>query len=224
MSILPYTPVPGRLMRTAVLISGGGRSLKNLLDRIADGRLTGVEISLVISSSSKAGGLRFAEEAGIPTRILLRGDFPTDDAYGDAVFATIRTESPSADGAANCDFVVLAGFLKRLVIPADFEHRVINIHPALMPAFCGHGFYGHFVHEAVLTYGAKISGCTVHFVDNEYDHGPVILQRSVPVNDDDTPETLASRVFTAELDALPDAIQRIADGRVAVDGRLCRKC
>ncbi|MDD3469622.1 MAG: phosphoribosylglycinamide formyltransferase [Thermoguttaceae bacterium] len=212
MNIVPYTPKTNRLMRTAVLISGGGRSLKNLLNRIADRRLTGVEISLVISSSLQAGGLRFAAEAAIPAKSIIRKNFADDNAYSESIFAEIRQ--------AEIDFVVFAGFLRRLLIPVDFEGRVINIHPALMPAFCGQGFYGHHVHEAVLAYGAKVSGCTVHFVDNQYDHGPVILQRTVPVFAEDTPDQLADRVFEAELEALPETIQRIADGRVRLKGRI----
>ncbi len=118
--------------------------------------------------------------------------------------------------------VVMGGFLKRVTIPEDFTNRVTNIHPALIPAFCGRGYYGHRVHEAVLEYGAKLSGCTVHFADNQYDHGPVILQKAVPVLDDDTPESLAARVFEAECEAYPEALQLIADGRVRVEGRRVR--
>ena len=210
--MVPYTPKINRSMRTAVLVSGGGRSLKNLLVRIADGRLTGVEIPLVISSSKQAGGLRFAAEFSIPSASIVRKDFTDDNAYSEAIFAEIRR--------AKIDFVVLAGFLKRLLIPKDFEGRVINIHPALMPAFCGQGFYGHHVHEAVLAYGAKVSGCTVHFVDNQYDHGPLILQRTVPVFAEDTPDRLADRVFEAELEALPETIQLIAKGKVRLEGRI----
>ena len=113
-------------------------------------------------------------------------------------------------------------FSSELRFPADFTNRVVNIHPGLIPAFCGQGFYGHRVHQAVLDYGAKISGCTVHFADNDYDHGPVILQRAVPVLDDDTAKTLAARVFQAECAAYPEAIQLIADGRVRVEGRKVR--
>jgi phosphoribosylglycinamide formyltransferase-1 len=116
----------------------------------------------------------------------------------------------------------MGGFLKRLDIPADYANRVVNIHPGLIPAFCGQGFYGHRVHEAVLEYGAKLSGCTVHFADNQYDHGPVILQKAVPVTSDDTPDTLAARVFEAECEAYPEAIQLIAEGRVVLEGRRVR--
>ena len=118
--------------------------------------------------------------------------------------------------------MVMAGFLKRLTIAEDFANRVTNIHPGLIPAFCGHGFYGHRVHQAVIDYGAKLSGCTIHFADNQYDHGPVILQRAVPVLDDDTADTLAARVFEAECEAYPEAIQLIAEGRVRVEGRKVR--
>jgi phosphoribosylglycinamide formyltransferase-1 len=113
----------------------------------------------------------------------------------------------------------MGGFLTHVLIPADFENRVLNIHPALIPAFCGKGFYGSHVHEAVLEYGAKISGCTVHFVDNEYDHGPIILQKVVPVLDDDTPESLATRVFQAECEAYPEALRQLAKGHLKVAGR-----
>ena len=116
----------------------------------------------------------------------------------------------------------MGGWLKLVVIPDDFQNRVMNIHPALIPAFCGKGFYGHRVHEAVLEYGAKISGCTVHFVDNQYDHGPIILQRTVDVLTDDTPDTLAARVFAAECEAYPEALRLFAAGRLRVEDRRVR--
>jgi formyltetrahydrofolate-dependent phosphoribosylglycinamide formyltransferase len=199
--------------RIAVLISGGGTTLLNLLRKIAAGRLP-VEIALVISSSPAARGLQFAAEAGIPSQVISRAGFASQDDFSRAVFDPCRQ--------AGVDLVVLGGFLKRLAIPEDFTNRVVNIHPALVPAFCGDGFYGHHVHEAVLAYGAKLSGCTVHFADNQYDHGPVIVQRAVPVCDDDTPETLAARVFEAECEAYPEALRLIAAGRVTVEGRRVR--
>jgi phosphoribosylglycinamide formyltransferase-1 len=118
--------------------------------------------------------------------------------------------------------VCLAGFLQLISIPEDFQGRVMNIHPALIPAFCGKGFYGHHVHEAVLAYGVKITGCTVHFCDNQYDHGPIILQRAVPVLDDDTPDSLAARVFQQECEAYPEAIRLFAEGRLRIEGRRVR--
>jgi phosphoribosylglycinamide formyltransferase-1 len=200
-------------LRLAVLISGGGTTLRNLLDKISAGALP-AQVVLVVSSSADAGGLRVAAAAGIPTRVLERAKFATDADYGEAVFAACR-EVPA-------DLVAMAGFLKFAPVPDDFTNRVMNIHPALIPAFCGRGFYGLRVHQAVLDYGAKISGCTVHFVDNVYDHGPIILQRVVPVEADDTAETLAARVFAIECEAYPEAIRLVALGRLRVEGRLVR--
>src|SRR5690348_1921127 len=185
-------------LRLVVLISGGGTTLRNLLEKIEAGQLD-AKVDLVISSNPKATGLRFTHDRNIPTAIFERKAFRTDDEYSQAVFSACREANPH--------LVVMAGFLKFVPIPADFMHRVMNIHPALIPAFCGAGMYGHHVHEAVLEYGAKISGCTVHFVDNQYDHGPIILQQVVPVANDDTPETLAARVFQAECIAYPEALR-----------------
>jgi phosphoribosylglycinamide formyltransferase 1 len=199
--------------KIAVLISGGGTTLKNLIQRISDGQLHAA-VSLVIASSPKAGGLQFAREADIPNLVIEQKNFPDQDAFSREIFARCR--------AAAADLVVLGGFLKRLTIPEDFKDRVVNIHPALIPSFCGKGFYGHRVHEAVLEYGAKLSGCTVHFADNQYDHGPVILQKAVPVLDDDTPDTLAARVFEAECEAYPEAVELIAQGRVRIESRRVR--
>ncbi len=200
-------------LRIAVLISGTGRSLDNMLKRIAAGQLH-CDIRLVISSTPDARGLQFAERAAVPAAVFQRRDFPSQDDYSRTVFERVRE--------ARVDLVALAGFLKQLTIPDDFAGRVVNIHPALVPSFCGKGFYGHHVHEAVLAYGVKLSGCTVHFVDNYYDHGPVILQMAVPVLDDDTADTLADRVFAAECEAYPKALQLIAEGRVRVEGRRVR--
>lgn len=197
----------------AVLISGGGTTLRNLMALQAKGELP-VEFKLVISSNPSAKGLGFAAEAGIPTLVVPKTKGLSDEAYSRAIFDPIR--------ASGAKFVVMGGFLKHVAIPPDFMNRVVNIHPGLIPAFCGKGMYGHYVHEAVLAYGAKVSGCTVHFVDNQYDHGPIILQRVVPVLNDDTPESLAARVFEVECEALPEAIRLIAAGRVQVADRLVR--
>jgi formyltetrahydrofolate-dependent phosphoribosylglycinamide formyltransferase len=202
-----------RPFRIAVLISGGGTTLRNFIEKIAAGELP-VEIGLVISSSPTARGLQFAADAGIPSAVVERKAFGSQDEFSREIFDRCRR--------APVDLVAMAGFLKRVTIPADFAGRVVNIHPALMPAFCGEGFYGHKVHEAVLDYGAKLSGCTVHFADNQYDHGPVILQRAVPVLDDDTAETLAARVFAAECEAYPEALRLLAAGRVTIEGRRVR--
>lgn len=200
-------------LRIAVLISGGGTTLRNLIDKIGARQLD-AEIKLVVSSAPAAGGLKFANAAGIPTTIIERESTSSDDEFSRAVFAACRT--------ADVDYVVMGGFLKFVPIPADFENRVLNIHPALIPAFCGKGFYGERVHQAVLEYGARVSGCTVHFVDNQYDHGPILLQRVVPVLDDDTPQSLAARVFEAECEAYPEALRLLARGRVSVEGRRVR--
>ncbi len=194
----------------AVLISGGGTTLRNLLQQIAAGELD-ARVVTVVSSSETAGGLRFAEAGGAPRQVANPRDFASVEAYSQAVFDICRE--------AHAHLVVMAGFLKLVRIPADFENRVMNIHPALIPAFCGRGFYGLRVHRAALAHGVKLSGCTVHFVDNEYDHGPIVLQQAVPVLDDDSPETLAARVFKAECEAYPRALRLFAEGRLHVAGR-----
>jgi phosphoribosylglycinamide formyltransferase-1 len=201
---------PRSPLRIVVLISGGGTTLRNLIENVAAGRLD-ARIERVISSNAAARGLEFARDVGIPADAIERKAFESNEAFSDAVFAVCRRASP--------DVVVMGGFLKLIEIPSEFENRVINIHPALIPAFCGKGFYGPRVHEAVLEYGAKLSGCTVHFVDNRYDHGPILLQRAVPVLEDDTPETLAARVFAAECEAYPEALRLIGEGRVRIEGR-----
>jgi phosphoribosylglycinamide formyltransferase 1 len=170
-----------RRLPIAVLISGGGTTLKNLLDQSRLGKLD-VDFRLVVSSSEQAKGLEFARERTVPTCIVERQRCDSDDAFSRPIFDACR-----AHGA---ELVVMGGFLKFVPIPPDFNHRVMNIHPALIPAFSGPGFYGRRVHQAVLDYGAKVSGCTVHFVDNQFDHGPIILQRTVEVRDSDKPETL----------------------------------
>jgi formyltetrahydrofolate-dependent phosphoribosylglycinamide formyltransferase len=205
---MPIRPLP-----IAVLISGGGTTLRNLLLRIAGGGLD-VAVKLVISSTPQAAGLQFAAAAGIPARIMRTSQCADTAAYSDALFQACRE--------AQVELVVMGGFLKHILIPNDFVNRVTNIHPGLIPSFCGKGYYGHHVHQAVLDYGVKVSGCTIHFVDNEYDHGPIILQQVVPVLEDDSPDTLAARVFTAECEAYPQALQWIAEGRVRVEGRRVR--
>lgn len=197
-------------LKLAVLISGVGRTLKNFIDLAAEGDLP-VDIRLVISSSTKAGGLEFAEDAGIPTAVFSRRNSESDADYGDAIFSACRE--------AGIDFVAMAGFLKLAPVPDDFTNRVINVHPSLIPAFCGHGMYGHHVHQAVLDYGAKITGCTVHFVDNDYDRGPIIWQQPVPVFDDDDADSLAGRVFQAEKEAYPHVLKLLAAGKILVEGR-----
>jgi phosphoribosylglycinamide formyltransferase-1 len=202
-----------RKLPIAVLISGSGRTLKNFIDMAAEDQLP-VEIKLVVSSSPTAGGLKFASDAGIPTRVVRRGEFAKgasgDESFGDAVFSACRE--------AVVDYVAMAGFMKLAPVPDDFAGRVVNIHPALIPAFCGAGMYGDRVHKAVLDAGVRVTGCTVHFVDNVYDHGPIIWQQPVPVFDDDTADTLGKRVFEAEKEAYPHVLRMLAAGRVKLDG------
>jgi phosphoribosylglycinamide formyltransferase 1 len=201
-------------LKLAVLISGSGRTLKNFIDLAAADQLP-IEIRLVVSSSANAGGLKFAAEANLPAKVIRRQDFPTgpagDSAFGEAVFGACRE--------AGVDIVAMAGFLKLAPLPPDFAGRVVNIHPALIPAFCGPGMYGDRVHQAVLDAGVRVTGCTVHFVDNQYDRGPIIWQQPVPVFADDTAETLATRVFEAEKEAYPHVLKLLAAGRVRLDGR-----
>jgi len=152
--------------------------------------------------------------AELHCEFISRQSFDSTSVFSDTVFTSLR--------AAGVDLVILGGFLTRLEIPHDFTNRVMNIHPALIPAFSGHGMHGRRVHAAVLERGCTVSGCTVHFCDNEYDHGPIILQSLVPVVDDDTPESLAARVFEAECVAFPEAIRRYAAGRLRVVGNRVR--
>jgi formyltetrahydrofolate-dependent phosphoribosylglycinamide formyltransferase len=203
------------VLSIAVLLSGSGRTLQNLLDRSADGRLP-VQVALVISDRSGAYGLERARSAGIPAMTVRRKDHPDVGPFSSAVFDGCRR--------AGVKLVCMAGFLHLLRIPDDFAGRVMNIHPALLPAFGGKGMYGRHVHEAVLEYGCTLSGCTVHFADNVYDHGPVILQRTIEVRENDTPEVLAERVFAAECEAYPEAIRLFAEGKLRIEGRRVRIC
>ena len=206
------SPELDRPIRLAVLISGGGTTMLNFLEKIRAGELK-AEIALVIASREGIAGIERARAAGLPCEVIVRKQFDSVASFSEAIFDHCR--------AAKVDLVTLAGFLSLIHIPPDYQHRVLNIHPALIPAFCGHGFHGHHVHEAVLDRGAKVSGCTVHFADNEYDHGPIVVQRAVPVLEGDTPDTLAARVFTAECEAYPEAIRLFVEGRLMItDGRL----
>jgi phosphoribosylglycinamide formyltransferase-1 len=190
-------------LRLGVLISGGGTTLANLIERLNDNRLRNCEIRLVISSRDDVRGVHIAREADLPLKIIRRRDFPELSAFSDTLVAALD--------AAGTDLVVMAGFLCLWRIPARYQNRVLNIHPALLPRFGGHGMYGHRVHEAVLAAGETESGCTVHLADNQYDHGPIIAQARVPIQADDTPNTLAARVGVAERELYPSVIQAVAD-------------
>lgn len=193
-------------VRIGVLLSGSGRTLQNLIDRIEDGSLP-ARIEVVISSHPDVKGLDRARKANIPVATVNWKSF-TDKTFSEAVTAELD-KFP-------LDLIVMAGFIRRYLFPKKYEGRILNIHPALLPKFGGKGYYGHAVHEAVLKSDSKESGCTVHYVDLQYDHGPTILQKRVPVLPGDTPETLADRVFHAECEAYPEAIRRVAAGRGAV--------
>jgi formyltetrahydrofolate-dependent phosphoribosylglycinamide formyltransferase len=200
-----------RTLNLVAMISGGGRTVMNLQDRIDDGSLP-ARIVRVISSRPDAPGVERARSRGLETLVVPRREFD-DESFQRAL----------TDGVAGGDLVCLAGFLWLWRIPPEYAGRVMNIHPALLPDFGGPGMFGRRVHEAVLAAGARESGCTVHFCDNHYDHGPIILQRRVPVRHGDTWKTLAARVFAEECLAYPEAISlfatdrlRLADQRVTI--------
>jgi formyltetrahydrofolate-dependent phosphoribosylglycinamide formyltransferase len=197
------------MVRLAVLVSGGGTTLQNFLDRIADGRMD-ASVEVVISSNPAAFALDRAREAGIDTDVVRRRDFETQEAFSDAITAVLERYE--------FDLVALAGFTQRYVFPKRFEGRVLNVHPGLLPKFGGQGMWGHHVHEAVLSAGETESGCSVIIADHEYDHGPVVVEKKVPVLPDDTPDTLAARVFEAEREAYPAAIRLMAK-KLGLKGR-----
>jgi formyltetrahydrofolate-dependent phosphoribosylglycinamide formyltransferase len=196
-----------RPIRLGVLISGGGSNLASFLKRRSAGGLN-AEFPIVIASRPDCGGLQIAKNAGIRAETVCRKSFKSPDEFSATIFSLLRD--------ADVDLVILAGFLCLLRIPPDFANRVMNVHPALIPSFCGKGLYGAKVHEAALARGVKVSGCTVHFCDNVYDHGPIIVQQPVPVLEGDTPSTLAARVFEAECEAFPEAIRLFAEARLEV--------
>jgi len=200
-------------MRIAVLLSGNGTSLENLLEHIDAGKVP-AEVAVVISSKEKAFGLERARRRGIPAEAVSRKQHPDGRKFNDALHEALDRHQ--------VDLVAMLGFLSLFELRGKYEGRTINVHPALIPAFCGHGFYGHRVHEAVLASGVKVSGATVHFSDEEYDHGPIIVQEAVPVLEGDNADTLAARVMAAERRLLPEAVRLIAEGRVQIEGNKTR--
>lgn len=200
-------------IRLSVLISGGGRTMMNILDCIRRRELN-AEIAIVISSLSTVAGVAKARDAGLPVKVIRRKDYPDISAFSEHIVRELDT--------AKVDLVVQGGWLCLWRIPPQYENRVMNIHPALLPSFGGKGMWGHHVHEAVLAAGCKVSGCTVHFCTNEYDRGPIIVQRTCPVADDDTPDTLAERVFQQECIAYPQAIRWFAEDRLQIEGNRVR--
>jgi formyltetrahydrofolate-dependent phosphoribosylglycinamide formyltransferase len=202
-----------RPLNLGVLISGGGRTLQNLLDRAKEGSLK-ARILVVISSHPEAFGLERAKRHNIPNVVVDRRNFNEETSFSQAITRELERYE--------LDLIILAGFNCFYHIPKRYEGKVMNVHPALIPAFCGKGYYGEKVHKAVLESGVKVTGCTVHFADNSYDHGPIILQRTVPVLDSDTPESLAERVFREECFAYPEAIRLFQEGRLKIEGNKVR--
>jgi len=196
-------------LKLAVLISGSGTTLQNLIRRSEAGALP-ASVELVVSSKEDAYGLERAQEHNIPTAVVEWKKIRDVNEFSHRITCVLDEFEP--------DLVIMGGFLNLYLLPDEYKGRVMNIHPALIPSFCGKGYYGRRVHEEVLKYGCKVSGCTVHFVDNQYDHGPIIVQRTVAVHEGDTPEELAARVFREECEAYPQAIRLFAEGRLEIRG------
>ena len=200
-------------IRLGVLISGSGTTLINILKHIKQGLLN-AEVAVVISSRTTVTGVEKAKNAGLDVKFVRIKDHPDIDEFSKLIEAELI--------AAKVDLVIQGGWLCLWKIPARYEYRAMNIHPALLPSFGGKGMWGHHVHEAVLKAGCKVSGCTVHFCTNEYDKGPIIVQRTCEVENDDTPETLAARVFEQECIAYPEAISLFAAGKLSVENGITR--
>ena len=202
------------MLRVAVMVSGGGTNLQAIIDGVKDGTITNTEIAAVISNNAGAYALTRAKDNGIAAYCVSPKDYATRDEFNKALIGTIDSY--------NLDLIVLAGFL--VVLPEElinkYRNRIINIHPSLIPSFCGNGFYGLHVHEKALERGVKITGATVHFVDEGTDTGPIIYQKAVDILPGDTPEVLQKRVMEqAEWKILPHAIDLIANGKVEVEGQ-----
>lgn len=202
-------------LRLAAFASGGGSNVQAILDAIAAETLN-ADVALVVTDRPGIGVLDRAARHGVPSVVLRPTEFAGQEEFGEALL-----EALDAHGV---DFVALAGYLKHVpaAVVRAFRHRMLNVHPSLLPAFGGPGFYGRRVHEAALAYGVRWSGATVHLVDEEYDTGPIVLQEPVPVRADDTPETLAARVLAVEHRLYPAALRLFAEGRVRIDGRHVR--
>lgn len=206
------------MLKIAVLVSGGGTNLQAIMDCVEDGTITNTEISLVVSNKPNAYALERAAGRGIPTAVVSPKDYASRELFGEALVHTLKE--------AAVDLVVLAGYL--VILPENlvkaYEGRMINIHPSLIPSHCGAGYYGLKVHESVLARGNKVTGATVHFVDEGTDSGPIILQKAVEVAEDDTPETLQRRVMEqAEWKILPEAIDLIANDKIEIIDNLVRR-
>jgi formyltetrahydrofolate-dependent phosphoribosylglycinamide formyltransferase len=196
-------------LRLGALLSGGGRTVLNLADRIADGTLP-AEIALVIASRADVAGVQRARERGLEVLVADLRDFESADELHDTITSWLLER--------DVGLVCLCGYLRWFRLDKPYRGRAMNIHPALLPDFGGTGMYGLRVHRAVLASGATVSGCTVHFLDDQYDHGPIILQRECPVLPGDDEQTLADRVFEQECLAYPEAVRLFADGRLRLEG------
>lgn len=203
-------------MKIAVFVSGGGTNLQAIIDNTKDGILKDIEITLVLSSTKNAYALERAANNGIKSAVVSRKDFDSIEAWDEAVVAEVEK--------SGAELIVLAGYLSLLgpKIVSKYSNRIINIHPALIPSFCGAGMYGIKPHKAALAKGVKVSGATVHFVNENYDEGPILLQKAVDVLPDDTPESLQKRIMQeCEWKILPQAIRLIADGKVIIENNIC---
>ena len=204
------------MLRVVVLVSGGGTNLQAIIDAIAAGKVTNAQIVGVISNNKTVKSLERARNAGIPAVCVSPKDYESREVFNDALLAKVKEFTP--------DLIVLAGFLVKIpeAMVHEYSNRIINIHPSLIPSFCGVGYYGLHVHEKALERGVKVTGATVHFVNEGMDEGPIIAQKAVAVEDDDTPESLQRRVMEqAEWLLLPQAVDDIANGRICVvDGKV----
>lgn len=203
------------MLRVAVLVSGGGTNLQAILDKMTAGYLPNASIVTVVASKPEAYALERAKKHNIPTKVIPRKEFSDNQTFSQAILEYLQEQQ--------VDLIVLAGFM--YILSSDFirafENRMLNVHPALIPSFCGPGFYGLIPHEKALEYGVKVVGATVHFVTEECDGGPIILQKAVAVQEGDTPEVLQKRVMEqAEWEILPEAIKLISEGKVHVQGRI----
>jgi len=200
-------------LRIGVLLSGEGTTFEALCEAINAGSVP-ADVVVVIASKEKAGGLARAARRGIPAVAIPRKAHPDVRTFNDRIHEALEKHG--------ADFVACLGFLSPFELRGRYDGRAINTHPALIPAFCGKGFYGHRVHEAVVASGVKVSGPTVHFCDDHYDTGPIILQEAVPVLDDDDADSLAARVQAVEKRLVPEAIRLFAEGRLSIEGRKVR--
>ena len=203
------------MLKVGILAGGGGTNLQAIIDAVESGKITNTQLSFVLSNKPDAYALTRAKNHGIKQVVVDSKAYDSKDAFNEALIEAIHNEAP--------DLIVLAGLM--IMIPTqlcrEYKHRIINIHPSLIPSFCGQGYYGLKVHEAALAKGVKVTGATVHFVDEIYDNGPIILQRSVNILEGDTPEVLQRRVMEeAEWQILPQTIDLIANNRVSVEGNI----